>query len=131
MLILRNLHVGCDLTGCKESQFYSLPFGQAALAQESLIFQLAPQNFCLLNSLKNFICRLGKLRTEFTSLRSLIAKPTSPGLSDIPFFACCLVRHKVKMSFTVAIIAISQSWLSVNLSLLSSSGTRLLICDPF
>ena len=67
------------------------------------------------------------LRTEFTSLRNIIA---SPGLSDMPFFACCLVRHKLMMSFTAAINATSQSWLSVDLSL-PPSGTRLLRCDPF
>ena len=63
------------------------------LAQTS--FQLAPktfwwaelisQFFCNLNSTKNFTSLLGKLRTEFTSL---IAIYTSPGLSEMTFFAC-------------------------------------------
>ena len=39
---------------------------------------------CNLNSSKNFICLLGKLRTQFTSP---IANSTSPGLSDTTFFA--------------------------------------------
>ena len=60
-------------------------------------FQLAPkifwwaelisQFFCKLNSSKYFTCPSGKLRTEFTSL---IAKSTSPGLSDTTFSAHCV-----------------------------------------
>ena len=42
--------------------------------------------FCNLNSSKNFTCPWGKLITEFTSP---IAKSTSPGLSDVTFFARC------------------------------------------
>ena len=42
--------------------------------------------FCNLNSSKNFTCLSGKLITEFASP---IAKFTSPGLSDITFFARC------------------------------------------
>ena len=81
--------------GCKESHFYSLPFGQAeANILTETSFQLAPktfwwaeltsQFFCNLNSTKNFTCPLGKLRTEFTSP---IAISTSPGLSDTTFFS--------------------------------------------
>ena len=82
-------------SGSKESQFYSLPFGQA-LASLYLpkSFQL-PCKFFLeaglitvlllfLNSPKNFTCSLGKLRTEGTST---LAKSTSPGLSDSTVFA--------------------------------------------
>ena len=68
--------------GCKESHFYSMPFGQA----EANIYWLISQFFCILNSSKNFTCLSGKLITEFTSP---IAKSTSPGLSDTTFFARC------------------------------------------
>ena len=44
------------------------------------------QFLCNLDSSKNFTCPLVKLITEFTSL---IAKPTSPGLSDTTLFARC------------------------------------------
>ena len=69
-------------------------------------FQLAPktfwlaelisQFFCSSNSSKNITCPSGKLKTEFTSL---IAKSTSPGLSDTTFFACCsgLIKGKIKI----------------------------------
>ena len=87
------------------------------LAQTS--FQLAPkafwwaelisQFFCCSNSSKNITCPSGKLKTEFTSL---IAKSTSPRLSDTTFFArwvlvghLCnsssyIVLRKVKLPFT-------------------------------
>ena len=43
------------------------------------------QSFYNLNAQeKKFTCLLGKLKTELTSL---IAKSTSPGLSDMTFFA--------------------------------------------
>ena len=48
--------------------------------------ELISQFFWNLNSSKNFTCLSGKLRTEFTSP---IAKSTSPGLSDMTFFARC------------------------------------------
>ena len=88
---------GMNPTGCKENHFYSLPFSQAEgniilLAQTS--FELAPkafwraelisQLFCYLNSSKKITCSSGYLKTKFTSL---IAKSTSPGLSDTTFFA--------------------------------------------
>ena len=85
--------------GCKESQFYSLPFGQAVASMHVLtqnLFHLAPKTFwwaglitqflCNLNSSKNFTYPSGKLRTEFSSP---IVKSTSPKLSDTTFFACC------------------------------------------
>ena len=82
------------LTGCKESHFYSLPFGQAEANSSPNIISTSPRNvlmsrlisqfICNLDSSKNFTCPLGKLITEFTSP---IAKPTSPGLSDTTFFA--------------------------------------------
>jgi len=82
---------------CKESHFYSLPFGKAdANITSPTIFSTSPKNvlmsrlisqfFCNLNSSKNFTCSSGKLITEFTSS---IAKSTSPRLSDSTFFACC------------------------------------------
>ena len=69
--------------GCKESHFYSLPFGQAEanICWPNCISQF----FRNLNSSKNSTCPSGKFRTEFTSR---IAKSTSPGLSDTTFFAC-------------------------------------------
>ena len=79
------------LTGCKENQFCSLPFGQAA--EKS--FELARNNifedhwlhwlrfFCNLNSPKNFTCRSRKLWTVFTRPRLFkrwIALSTRPRL---------------------------------------------------
>ena len=83
------------LSGCKESHFYSLPFGKLKLTLSPNIFSRSPKNvlmsridFTVLflggNFTKNFTCRLGKLRTEFTSP---ITKSTSPGLSYTTFFA--------------------------------------------
>ena len=69
-------------------------------------FQLAPKTFWLAELishssvfqiiLKKITCRLGKLKTEFISL---IAKSTSPGLSDTTFFACCsgLIKGRIKI----------------------------------
>ena len=51
------------------------------------------QFFCNLNSSKNITFPSGKLRTEFISL---IAKSTSPGLSDTTFFAHWL--HSIWMT---------------------------------
>ena len=83
------------LSGCKESHFYSLPFGKLKLTLSPNIFSTSPKNvfdeqnwshssFFFWNFTKNFTCPLGKLRTEFTSP---IAKSSSPGLSDTTFFA--------------------------------------------
>ena len=82
---------------CKESQFYSLPFGQLSGSQHVLAhksFQLAPKPFLISRtdynppviwiSPKNSTCPLGKLRTKITSP---MAKSTSPGLSNTTFFA--------------------------------------------
>ena len=84
------------------------------LAQTS--FQLAPktfwlaelisQFFCYSNSSKNITCPSGKLKTEFTSL---IAKSTSPGLSDTTFFA-----HWVSIS--------SDDWRNMSATLLIELG---------
>ena len=67
------------VTGCKESQFYSLHL----LAQNS--FQLTPETFwwaglitqslCHLNYSKNFTCLLGKLRTDITGLEIINGCP--------------------------------------------------------
>ena len=73
--------------GCKESQFYGLPFGQVSASMTSpRVFLTSPKNvfhrqhwlqsFCNLNFPKNFTRPSGKLRTEFTST---IAISTSPG----------------------------------------------------
>ena len=56
------------------------------------------QFFCNLNSSKNFTCLLGKLRTEFSSL---IAKSTSPGLSDTTFFAHCTMIGLLKKLLSI------------------------------
>ena len=82
---------------CKESQFYSLPFGQLSGSQHVLAhksFQLAPKPFLISRtdynppviwiSPKNSTCPLGKLRTKITSP---MAKSTSPGLSNTTFFS--------------------------------------------
>ena len=53
-----------------------------------LMSRLISQFLCNLDSSKNFTCPSGKLITEFTSP---IAKPTSRGLLDTTFFACCTV----------------------------------------
>ena len=85
------------VTGCKESQFYSLPFGQAvALHVAHKSFQLAPKSLLISRiyyspsviwiSQKNSTCPSGKLRTKFTSP---IAKSPIPGLSDTTFFPHC------------------------------------------
>ena len=86
------------VTGCKESQFYSLPFGQAvALHVAHKSFQLAPKPLLIsridyspsviwISQKKNSSCLSGKLRTKFTSP---IAKSPSPGLSDMTFFSRC------------------------------------------
>ena len=65
-------------SGCKESHFYSLPFGQAEAniyqpkhhstsPKNVLMSRLISQYFCNLNSSRNFTWLLGKLITEFTS----------------------------------------------------------------
>ena len=83
--------------GAKKVIFTACYFGKLKLTFTSPnIISTSPKNvfmstlisqfFCNLNSSKNFICPSGKLITEFTSL---IAKFTSPGLSDTTFFACC------------------------------------------
>ena len=64
------------------------------------VISTSPQNFLTsridFKFLKKITCRLGKLKTEFISL---IAKSTSPGLSDTTFFACCsgLIKGKIKI----------------------------------
>ena len=73
--------------GCKESQFYCLPFGQAvviACTSPKKIFWRAGLITALLNlnAIKSFPRQLGKLRTEFTCL---LAKSASPGFNGTPF----------------------------------------------
>ena len=88
-------------SGCKESHFYSLPFGQAEAniifvspniistsPKNVLMSRLISQFFCNLNSLKNFTCLSGKLKTEFTSS---IAKSTSPGYRTLLSLICTLL----------------------------------------
>ena len=81
--------------GSKESQFYSLPFGQAVSStyypksllncpEKIFVEQDCIQFFCNLNSPKNFTFPAGKLRTEFTSP---VTQSTSRRLSDMNFFA--------------------------------------------
>ena len=84
--------------GCKESQFYSLPFWQAVALHVALkSFQLAPKPLLIsridyspsviwISPPKKSSCLSGKLRTKFTSP---IAKSPSPGLSDMSFFPRC------------------------------------------
>ena len=90
-------------SGCKESQFYSLPFRQAVpsmylpeshfnYSEKKIDEQDWLQFFCNLNSSQKVTHWSGKLRTEFTSL---IAKSTSPRLSDTTFFACCFLQLKL------------------------------------
>ena len=85
-------------SGCKESQFYSSPFGQVVASinfTSPKFISTSPRNVLISRTdytvpsviwtaQKNFTSPSGKLRTEFTSL---IAKSTSPGLSDNTFFA--------------------------------------------
>ena len=81
-------------SGCK-SHFYRCHLGRLKLTftgpniistspKNVLMSRLISQFFCNLNSSKNFTCPSGKLITELTSL---IAKSTSPRLSDTTFFA--------------------------------------------
>ena len=83
--------------GCKESHFYTLPFGQAVVpvaCTSPQVISTSPKPFLISRidynpsviwiSLKNSACPSGKLRTKITSPR---AKSTSPGLSDTTFFA--------------------------------------------
>ena len=83
--------------GAKKVIFTACYFGKLKLTFTSpniistspknvLMSRLISQFFCNLNSSKKFTCPSGKLITEFTSL---IAKFTSPGLSDTTFFARC------------------------------------------
>ena len=83
--------------GCKESQFYGLPFGQVVVVcTRPRVFLTSPRKFLISSvdysssviwiSKKKPTCPLGKLRTEFTSP---ISKSTSSGLSDTTFFARC------------------------------------------
>ena len=83
--------------GAKKVIFTACYFGKLKLTFTSPnIISTSPKNvlmsrliskfFCNLNSSKKFTCPSGKLITEFTSL---IAKFTSPGLSDTTFFARC------------------------------------------
>ena len=73
---------------CKESQFLQLAMqggcSWKVLAQKS--FWWTGLIFCNFNNPKNFTCWSGKIRAEFTCL---IAKSTSPRISDSTFFACC------------------------------------------
>ena len=90
MTIICSSFVLCS--GCKESHFYSLPFGQAlkltfaspniisTSPKNVLMSTLISQFFCNLNSLENFTYLSGKLKTEFTSP---IAKSTSPTLLSL------------------------------------------------
>ena len=55
--------------------------------------ELISQFFCYSNSSKNITCPSGKLKTEFNSP---IEKFTSPGLSDISFFARCSLKCILK-----------------------------------
>ena len=76
--------------GCKESQFYRLPFGQA-LASVYYTFQLAGkkilmseqdwlQFFCNLNSPQNITCPSDKIHVHVgTEFKSFIAKSTTSG----------------------------------------------------
>ena len=92
-LFLLMLLLQCELfqcfnhnAGCKESQFYSLPVASIYQPKSQEKFfdkQGCLQFFCNLNSLKTLTCLSDKLRTEFTCF---IAKSTSPGLSEMPFF---------------------------------------------
>ena len=90
----------CATQGAKKVIFTACHSGKLKLAITSpniistspQIFcwaELISQFFCKLNSSKYFTCSSGKLTTEFTSL---IAKSTSPGLSDTTFFARCYWR---------------------------------------
>ena len=92
------------ITGCRESQFYSLPFGKLYLARTSpQVISTSPKTFLISTtdynpsviwiSQKNSICPSGKSRTKITSP---IAKSTSPGLSDTTFFAHCIIKIKVQ-----------------------------------
>ena len=89
-----NKHV---VSGCKESQFYGLPFWQVVASMyypKSLL--TSPKNFWMSSidysssviwiSQKTSLTL--KLRTEFTSP---ITKFTSPGLSDMTLFAHCVL----------------------------------------
>ena len=92
--------------GAKKVIFAVFHLSKLKLAYDLLVqtsFQLAPktclqvklisQFYCNWNSLKNFTCVSVKLRTEFTCL---IAKSTSPWLSDTTFFACCVMQNWCK-----------------------------------
>ena len=92
--------------GAKKVIFAVFHLSKLKLAYDLLVqtsFQVAPktclqvklisQFYCNWNSLKNFTCVSVKLRTEFTSL---IAKSTSPWLSDTTFFACCVMQNWCK-----------------------------------
>ena len=70
-----------------------------------LMSRLIWQYFCNLNSLKNFTCPLGKLIAELTSL---IAKSTSPALSDTTFFACWVIMADscIKWGIQIALLQI-------------------------
>ena len=98
--------VGKMLSGCKESHFAVFHLSKLKLAFDLLVqtsFQLAPktclrvelisQFYCNWNSLKNFTCVSVKLRKEFTSL---IAKSTSPWISDTTFFARYVMQNWYK-----------------------------------
>ena len=86
--------------GAKKILFTACHSGKLELAfTTQTSFQLAPKAFCpaelisqfffYSNCSKNITCPSSKLKTELTSP---ITKSTSPGLSDITFFARCNVK---------------------------------------
>ena len=68
-----------------------LPRNIRSPAKPSLISRIDYNPSVIWISPKNFTCPLGKLRTKITSP---IAKSSSPGLSDMTFFACCVAQLK-------------------------------------
>ena len=75
-------------SGCKENQFYSLPFGQAeaSIYWPRTSFQLAPKAFWPAEFLKTHHLPVGQVKNRIHQY-SPIAKSTSPGLPDTTFFA--------------------------------------------
>ena len=68
-----------------------LPRNIRSPAKPSLISRIDYNPSVIWISPKNFTCPLAKLRTKITSP---IAKSSSPGLSDMTFFACCVAQLK-------------------------------------
>ena len=72
--------------------------------------------FLLFEFFKKHHLPVGQVKTEFTSL---VAKSTSPGLSDTTFFACCFPEK------TFMITAILQSAVILLQIVMVSPGTHL------